>query len=385
MTTRLISVDSHVKVAPEQLRALMPSKYHDDWDGAVAAEHAQHVKEMGGVDPSVMAAGFSHEAFSNPGYYDPAERLKAMDRDGVEAEILYSEVSAFRHYPHMKEGWKEASEAFNRYMLDFASVDPTRFVPAYQVPLMDIDFAVKQVRGLAAEGAKAIHIPTFPAEVGLPEYHDSRYDPVWATISESGMSISQHLGLVESLWDLFRRDPTPQKAIFTSQPAMRLAETIAFWILPGVLARFPDLKIVLVEPSLGWVPFYLDLLDSMAEGPYDFPALEDKPSRLLPPPDVLDLRRRSPGTRAPPRAGRRSHHVVHGFSASGHLVAELATRRREELRGDPRNGERPHRGRQRSPRLPAVTTPDSYAANGTFARPRTLDEWNRSIPARSTS
>jgi hypothetical protein len=35
---------------------------------------------------------------------------------------------------------------------------------------------------------------------------------------------------------------------------------------------------VLVEPSLGWVPFYLDLLDSMDAGPYDFPALDDKPS-----------------------------------------------------------------------------------------------------------
>jgi predicted TIM-barrel fold metal-dependent hydrolase len=92
------------------------------------------------------------------------------------------------------------------------------------------------------------------------------------------MSVSQHLGLVASLWDLFRRDPTPQKAIFTSQPAMRLAETIAFWILPGVLARFPDLKIVLVEPSLGWIPHYLHVLDHMAEGPYDFPELDDKPS-----------------------------------------------------------------------------------------------------------
>jgi predicted TIM-barrel fold metal-dependent hydrolase len=92
------------------------------------------------------------------------------------------------------------------------------------------------------------------------------------------MAISQHLGLVASLWELLRRDPTPQKGIFTSQPPLRLAETIAFWILPGVLARFPDLKIVLVEPGLGWVPFYLDTLDSMAAGPYDFPAIDDKPS-----------------------------------------------------------------------------------------------------------
>lgn len=278
MATRLISVDSHVKIDPEEIKTRMPSRYHQAWDDAMAADRAQHVKEMGSADPSVMATGFSHEAFTNAGYFDPTERLKAMDRDEVEVEVLYSEVSAFRHYPHMKEGWREASEAFNHFMLDFSSVDPMRLVPAYQVPLMDIEFAVKQVQALAAEGAKAVHIPTFPSEVGLPEYHDERYDPVWATISESGMSISQHLGLVQSLWDVFRRDPTPQKGIFTSQTPMRLAETIAFWILPGVLERFPDLKIVLVEPSLGWVPFYLDLIDSFAAGPYDFPGLVDKPS-----------------------------------------------------------------------------------------------------------
>jgi predicted TIM-barrel fold metal-dependent hydrolase len=278
MATRLISVDSHVRIAPDQIKANLASRYHDAWDDAVKAEDEQHRREMGDIDPKVLAAGFSHEAFTNSGYSDSGERLKAMDRDGVDAEVLYSEVSAFRHYPLMREGWREASEAFNRFMVDFASVDSSRLVPAYQVPLIDIDFAVKQVHGLAAEGARAVHIPTFPAEVGLPEYHDERYDPVWAAISETGMSISQHLGLVQSLFELLRRDPTPQKAIFTSQPAMRLAETIGFWILPGVLARFPKLKIVLVEPSLGWVLFYLDLLDSMAAGPYDFPALDDRPS-----------------------------------------------------------------------------------------------------------
>ena len=56
------------------------------------------------MDPSVLAGGFNHEAFSDPGYHDPHARLKAMDRDGVDAEVLYSEVSAFRNYPFMKPG-----------------------------------------------------------------------------------------------------------------------------------------------------------------------------------------------------------------------------------------------------------------------------------------
>lgn len=275
---RLISVDSHVRIEPDQIKAHMPERFHQEWDMAVQKESEQHTAELGGLDPKVLAAGFSHEAMSDPGYFEPVERLKAMDRDEVEVEVLYSEVSAFRHYPLMRHGWKEASVAFNRVLLDFASVDPKRLVPAYQVPLIDIDFAVEQIDRLASMGAKAVHIPTFPSEVGLPEYHDSRYDRVWATIQDAEISISQHLGLVASLWELLRRDPTPQKAIFTSQPAMRLAETIGFWILPGVLERFPRLKIVLVEPSLGWVPFYLDTLDGMAAGPYEFPGLKDKPS-----------------------------------------------------------------------------------------------------------
>src|SRR5438034_4766499 len=44
-------------------------------------------------------------------------------RSSVDAEVLYSEVSAFRHYPLMREGWREASDAFNRVLLEFASVD----------------------------------------------------------------------------------------------------------------------------------------------------------------------------------------------------------------------------------------------------------------------
>ena len=78
MTTRLISVDSHVKIAPDAIKEGMPSKYHAAWDDAVATERAQHLQELGGIDSSVLVAGFSHEAFSNPGYHDPAERLKAM-------------------------------------------------------------------------------------------------------------------------------------------------------------------------------------------------------------------------------------------------------------------------------------------------------------------
>ena len=59
---------------------------------------------------------------------------------------------------------------------------------------------------------------------------------------ETGITILNHLDVKASLWDVFRRDPTPQKGIFTAMPAFALAEPLMFWILTGTLERFPKLQ-----------------------------------------------------------------------------------------------------------------------------------------------
>ncbi len=49
------------------------------------------------------------------------------------------------------------------------------------------------------------------------------------------------------------------------------------WLLTGIFTRFPDLKVVFVEPGLGWVAGYLSFLDDMVlrQG-YEFPVLGDE-------------------------------------------------------------------------------------------------------------
>ena len=58
-------------------------------------------------------------------------------------------------------------------------------------------------------------------------------------------------------------DPTPFKGIFQSLPPIFMSEIVASWIISGMLERFPGLKIVLVEAGLGWIPYYLERLDTM--------------------------------------------------------------------------------------------------------------------------
>ena len=279
MALRLVSADSHVQVPLDAVRERVPAHLRDVFDEAIAAQTAQEEQLRGGR--SLDLSDWDMEAFGDPGYFDPVARLAAMDRDGVAAEVLYSEVSAFRHFGKVRGDWKPISRAFTDYLADFAAVSPDRLAISYQVPIIDIAYAVTEVTRLAGLGARSVHLPNFPSELGLPDYHESSYDPLWAVLSDTGIAISHHLGTAPHLFNVLQRDPTPQAGIFTSLPELSLAEVMAWWILTGTLDRFPNLKIVFVEPGLYWVPGFIASLDRKAAGPYDFPGMTLKPSEYF--------------------------------------------------------------------------------------------------------
>lgn len=276
--TKLISADSHVAVSLDAIRERVPRSLHEAFDDAIGAQ-AQIDEDLRG-GRKLSLDDWDMEAFRDPGYREPVARLAAMDRDGVQAEVLYSEVSAFRAFGLVKGDWKPISRAFTDLLVEFASHDPDRLAVSYQVPVIDIPYAVAEVERLAGLGARSVHLPNFPSEIGLPDYHDAVYDPLWGVLQETGISISHHLGNRHWLYDIWRRDPTPQLAIFTSMPALALSEVIAWWILTGTLERFPGLKIVFVEPSLYWVPGFLASLDRKAKV-YDLPGVRLKPSEYF--------------------------------------------------------------------------------------------------------
>lgn len=279
MGTRLISADSHVALSIDDVRARVPSSRREAFDDALKQQAQSDHDIRGGRQLSLES--WDMEAMRDPGYRDPHARLAAMDRDGVDAEVLYSEVSAFRSFGLVHGDWKPISRAFTDALSDFASVAPNRLAVSYQVPIIDVAYAVEEVQRLAGMGARSVHLPNFPSELGLPDYHERVYDPLWGVLQETGLSISHHLGNRAWLYDVFRRDPTPQFAIFTSLPALALSEVIAWWILTGTLERFPGLQIVFVEPGLYWIPGFLAQLDRKAEGRYDLPGVRLKPSEYF--------------------------------------------------------------------------------------------------------
>ena len=283
---RIISADSHVAIQHEAVLGHLPARYHEDYQRCIAEAGQRMAKkakrmapaEKGGGNPSQQA---NWSAAGRPGEWDPVERLKDMDIDGVEAEVLYCQIDAGAAVFAMKDGGREAAfRAFADAALDFASHDPKRLLPVYPLPIVAIDEAVRELTRLARAGARALMLPLYPTDLGLAPYWDERYDPLWAAIQETGIPVSQHVGANDALFEIMGRDPTPAKGVFQSLPPLFMSESIASWIVTGILERFPKLKIIFVEAGLGWLPFYLERLDRMyvKHGWKDMEMLKEEPS-----------------------------------------------------------------------------------------------------------
>jgi predicted TIM-barrel fold metal-dependent hydrolase len=276
---RIISADSHVTIPNEQVHAHMSSKLREK----VVAAEAEFMAMMLAAKPQKanqaklkegraatgmpnMGDGAPWPAAGRAGDHDAVERLKDMDIDGVEAEILYVGSGGASFGALTPEERVEATRAVNSAAIEWASIDPKRLMPVYILPVDDIAASVKEVERVVAEHGKAVQIPLLPREVGALPYWDTAYDPLWEALSDTGVPISQHVGASRYLLqDVMAEDPTPYKGILQSLPPMFMAECVADWTITGVLERWPDLRIVLVEAGIGWIPYYLERLDTMVE------------------------------------------------------------------------------------------------------------------------
>src|SRR3982074_973408 len=98
-----------------------------------------------------------------------------------------------------------------------------------------------------------------------PETHahsSDIYAPFCAAAEEMKMPISLHAitGMgVESQWNWGER------YMRTTVLGYEVEKSFSVLIFSGVLDRFPNLQIVSAENNIGWIPYYLQRMDRVAE------------------------------------------------------------------------------------------------------------------------
>jgi predicted TIM-barrel fold metal-dependent hydrolase len=141
------------------------------------------------------------------------------------------------------------------------------------------------VRRNAARGCLAVAFTELPANLGLPSLHDpdSYWAPFLAACNETGTTINMHIGSGSRMPTTSKDAPAGVGVALTSLNAYM---SMADWLLSGVMARYPNIKIAFSESQVGWMPFLLERVDSVftksgAWADLD-PVITDLPSSYVP-------------------------------------------------------------------------------------------------------
>jgi uncharacterized protein len=213
--------------------------------------------------------------FAATGAFIPEDRSRALDLLGFSSQLVFNTFHNGRLHDWEHRGDLEmtigVSRAHNRGMLEFCA-DDARLLPTAYVPLVDFDAAIAMTDEAIAMGAAALLVAS-----GCPPEHSPSHrslDPVWARAQEAQLPIVFHVGGTGDLIDpaYFQNGlPIPPdfhggEENFRSVDYMGIpgppAQTLATMIFDGVLERFPDLRIGVIEQGAIWVPSWMRQMES---------------------------------------------------------------------------------------------------------------------------
>jgi predicted TIM-barrel fold metal-dependent hydrolase len=200
-----------------------------------------------------------------PGCYDPVARLADMDLNHVEASLCFPTFPRFCGQVFAERSDKELAlacvRAYNDWMVnEWAGNSGGRLVPLCIVPLWDAQLAAEEVLRNAARGVRAVAFSELPGKLDLPTIHSGAWEPLFAACNDTGTAIFMHIGS-GSTWLTSSPDAPP--AVTGTLVFLTSVMALTDWLLSGVLARHPDLRICFAEGQVGWIPYVLERADNL--------------------------------------------------------------------------------------------------------------------------
>jgi len=208
---------------------------------------------------------------------DPVLRARDMDRDGVQAEVIFGILGAATRLNDPVAA-NEMFRIYNDWLVDFCKHDPTRFIGLACLPYGDIDAAVQEIHRVAKLGLRGVELScSWDME---PMWHPM-WEPLWKAIHEVDLPLHFHTFPAVPPSQLDKATGQSRRAAFftvVSGFQMNLVNILAAVIGAAVLERYPNVRISFGESGIGWIPYALDRMDFEWEDRFRDLGLTMKPS-----------------------------------------------------------------------------------------------------------
>ena len=176
-----------------------------------------------------------------PGPWEPNARLRDMDRDGVEVDILYA--SHLRHIYGLsvkdEPFFRAIAHSYNDWLMEYCSVAPNRLIGLPVLSILNIEDAVEDLTQYAKQGAKGFMIAS----------STPNFDRLWAAAQDADVPLCLHT--TTGAWKKARFYHSKIRTFIRGEGEIQTS--LLEMIYGGVFDRFPRLKIVAAEWDIGWV------------------------------------------------------------------------------------------------------------------------------------
>jgi predicted TIM-barrel fold metal-dependent hydrolase len=305
----VVDADSHWSEPPDLFTSRAPAKYRDRVPRVevVDGEHmwifdGHPVGKAGagaviGLDGSKEASAIALETWVNKdvhvGAYDPVERLKVLDRFGIDAQVIFpSTIGLGGQDLGMvdDEQLRRATiEIYNDGMAEIQADSSNRLLPLPLMPAWSVDACVYEAQRVAALGCRGVNMTCDPDDLGAPDLANRAWDPFWEVCADLELPVHFHIGASATAMTFYGRygwdsHPTGTRlAIGGTMLFIGNARVVVNTILSGMFDRHPALQVVSVESGVGWIPFILETIDyEMAENaPDELSKLAKAPSEYF--------------------------------------------------------------------------------------------------------
>ena len=261
----IVSADAHANEPADLWATRIDAKYRDRVPRVIVDEHGVKWRVSEGHRPDRLRTDDleGEDRLRQLAGADPEERLRDMDRDGIDAEVIFPNKGLSMWATPDGAFAMAQCRVYNEWAWETFGRYNHRMAPAAAIATADLEGSIAEVQRVARLGFRALTLPCKPVwgahDVDHPNYNLPVFDPLWAAIQDAGLPITFHVST--------GRDPRAARGNggavvnYVSHAMAPSLEPVANLCASGVLSRFPGLRFATIEAGIGWVAWLLDGMD----------------------------------------------------------------------------------------------------------------------------